>query len=123
MILFKKQLNRITTPAVAGDNNYSTYTSASTVTIEIDKDGVAQAFDALFLKMMNVTSYIIEVDGTALPARTVPQNLTGVTELGNVSILRHGYQQDLYELSTAQSGSTVEITFTGSNIRVSEVWV
>ena len=123
MILFKKQLNRTTTPAVAGDNNYSTYTSASTVTIEIDKASVAQMFDALFLKMMNVTSYIVEVDGVAMPARTVPQNLTGVTELGNVSILRHDYQQDLYELSTAQSGSTVEITFTGSNIRVSEVWV
>ena len=123
MRIFKNPLNRITTPAVAGDNNYSTYTSANTVTISIDKAGVAQTFDTLFLKMMNVTSYIVEVEGVALPARTVPTHLTGVPELGNVSILRHGYQQDLYELSTAQTGSTVEITFTGSNIRISEVWV
>ena len=123
ILLFKKQLNRITTPAAAGDNDYSTYTSTNTITISIDKDGDAQAFDALFLKMQNVTSYVAEVDGTDLPTRTVPQNLTGVTELGDVSILRHGYQHDLYELSSAQSGSTVEITFTGTNIRVSEVWV
>ena len=123
MILYKKPLNRTTTPAAAGDNDYSTYTDASTVTIEIDTAGVAQTFDALFLKMTNVTSYIVEVDGVALPARTVPTHLTGISELGNVSILRHGYQHDLYELSTAPSGSTVEITFTGSNIRISEVWV
>ena len=123
ILLFKNPLNRITTPAVAGDNNYSTYTDRDTVTISIDQAGTAQTFDALFFKMMNVTSYIVEVDGVALPARTVPQHLTGVSELGDVSILRHGYQQDLYELSTAQSGSTVEITFTGSNIRISEVWV
>ena len=123
ILLFKKPLNRVTTPAVAGDNDYSTYTSANTVTISIDQAGVAQAFDTLFFKMMNVTSYVVEVDGVAMPARTVPTHLTGVSELGNVSILRHGYQQDLYELSTAHSGSTVEITFTGSNIRISEVWV
>ena len=123
ILLFKKQLNRITTPAVAGDNDYSTYTDADTVTISIDQAGVAQMFDTLFLKMMNVTSYVVEVDGVALPARTVPQNLTGVTELGDVSVMRHGYQHDLYEVSPAQSGSTVEITLTGTNIRVSEVWV
>ena len=123
ILLFKKQLNRTTTPAAAGDNDYSTYTSTNTITISIDKDGDAQMFDTLFFKVMNVTSYVAEVDGTALPSRTVPQNLTGVTELGDVSIVRHGYQHDLYELSSAQSGSTVEITFTGTNIRVSEVWV
>ena len=124
ILLFKKQLNRVTTPAVAGDNDYSTYTDADTVTISIDTvSGVAQMFDALFLKMMNVTSYVVEVDGVALPARTVPDTLTGVSELGDVSILRHGYQHDLYELAAAQTGSTVEITFTGSNIQISEVWV
>ena len=123
ILLFKKQLNRVTTPAVAGDNDYSTYTDSNTVTIAIDQNGDAQTFDALFLKMLNVTSYIVAVDSTALPARTVPDTLTGVSELGDVSILRHGYQHDLYELAAAQTGSTVEITFTGSNIQISEVWV
>ena len=93
-LIFAKPLNEMTTPAEAGDNDYATWSTASTVRCDLDSG----SFDHLFLMMSGVTSYIVSVDGTALPVRTVPKYLTGVSELGNVSIVRHGYQHDLYEL-------------------------
>lgn len=118
-VLFRKPLNTATTPAVAGDNDYSTHTTATTVTCVLD----GSAWNHIYLMMSGVTSYRVFVDGTALPVRTVPAHLTAIPELGNVPIARHGWQHDLWKLDTPQQGNSLSIAFTGSNVRVAEVMV
>lgn len=117
--IFSKALNTSTTPAEAGDNDLSTHTTQTTVTCVLTN----APWDHIFLMMSGVTSYIVSVDGAALPARTVPANLNNVSELGDVSISRHGWQFDLWKLDTQQQGTSLSITFTGSNVRVAEVMV
>lgn len=117
-ILLKK-ISTAVTPAAAGDNNYATHTTQTTITVTLQNE----AFDYIFLKMSGVTSYALELDGTSLGSRTVPANLTSIPELGDVSITRHGWQHDLYALSASQQGDSLEITFTGGSVRVSQVLV
>ena len=123
---YKKALNKTTTPAEAGDNDYSTWATATVVTLDIrDDDDSDQTFDTIFVKCSGVDSYIISVDGTDLDVRTVPDAIVienAYPEIDDVSITRDGWQHDMIEIAE-QTGSSVVLTFSGTDIRVNEVLI
>lgn len=91
------------------------------MTCQIDGD-----FDYIFVKVQNVVSYAIAVDGTSHGTRTLPASVSipnAYPAIPDVSIVRHGYQHDLYKLTNSLSGQTLTLMFTGNNIRVNEVFV
>lgn len=119
MILFKQKLNQTTTPIEAGDNRYSTFTTQGTITCQIG----GQPFDYIFVKGSGITGYSLTLDGTPIGTRVIPATTT-LPEGGNPqSIVRHGDSHDLWELPAEQSGMSLVFSFTGSNIKISEVMV
>ena len=126
LTLYKKALNKTTTPSAAGDNDYSTWATDTEVTLDIrDDDGSDQTFDTIFVKCSGVDSYVVSVDGTDLDTRTVPDAIVienAYPEIDDVSITRDGWQHDLIEISE-QTGSSVVLTFTGTDVRVNEVLI
>ena len=94
-LIFAKSLIESSVPAAAADGDYSTFTNLNSITLNLDD---SKMFDHFFIKSAGVTSYTLSLDGTQVASRTVPAALTGVPELGSVSLERHGYKHDLFEV-------------------------
>lgn len=126
LTLYQKPLNRSTTPAEAGDNDYSTSTNQTTIVCDIrDSDNAAQTFDTIFLKCAGVTAYNLFLDGVDQGARFVPERIQiadAEPAIADVSIVRDGWQHDLLE-TTPQTASRVELRCRGTDIRINEVMV
>ena len=126
LTLYKQALNKETTPAEAGDNDYSTWTTQTTITCDIRDDASnAQAFETIFVKGSGIDSYAVAVDGSNLGTRTVPDAIQvedAYPEIDDISITRDGWQHDMIEISE-QTGSSVVLTFSGTNIRINEVLI
>ena len=127
LILFEKERNHTTTPSEAGDNDRSTSTTETTVECEIDDaDGNDTEFDRVFVRCSGVDSYNLSVDGAAQGTRTLPTEIqvTGAEPaIDDVSITRDGWQHDLLALETALTGSSVSLTFTGTDVKINEVLI
>ena len=127
LILFEKERNHTTTPSEAGDNDRSTSTTETTVECEIDDaDGNDTEFDHIRVMCSGVDSYNLSVDGTTQGTRTLPTEIqvTGAEPaIDDVSITRDGWQHDLLALETALTGSTVTLTFTGTDVKINEVLI
>ena len=126
LTLYKQALNKETTPSEAGDNDYSTWTTQTTITCDIRDDASnAQAFETIFVKGSGIDSYAVAVDGSNLGTRTVPDAIQvedAYPEIDDISITRDGWQHDMIEISE-QTGSSVVLTFSGTNIRINEVLI
>ena len=127
LILFEKERNHTTTPSEAGDNDRSTSTTETTVECEIDDaDGNDTEFDHIRVMCSGVDSYNLSVDGTAEGTRTLPTEIqvTGAEPaIDDISITRDGWQHDLLALETALTGSSVSLTFTGTDVKINEVLI
>lgn len=127
LTLFKSERNRSTTPAEAGDNDYSTWTTQTSVSCDIsDGDGSPTTFDHIFLKCSGVVSYTLTVDGVSQGMRLLPAAIQipdAFPAIADVSITRDGWQHDLYKLSAALSGRQVQLTFTGTDVKINEVLI
>ena len=127
LILFEKERNHTTTPSEAGDNDRSTSTTETTVECDItDADGNDTEFDHIRVMCSGVDSYNLSVDGTAQGTRTLPTEIqvTGAEPaIDDVSITRDGWQHELLALETALTGSSVSLTFTGTDVKINEVLI
>ena len=127
LILFEKERNHTTTPAEAGDNDRSTSTTETTVECDItDPDGNDTEFDCIFVRCSGADSYNLFIDGTAEGTRTLPTEIqvTGAEPaIDDVSITRDDYQHDLLAIETALTGSSVSLTFTGTDVKINEVLI
>ena len=126
LTLYKQALNKETTPSEAGNNDYSTWTTQTTITCDIrDNEANAQTFDTIFVKCSGVDSYTVSVGTDNLGSRTVPSTIRvedAYPAIDDISITREGWQHDLIEIDE-QTGSSVVLTFTGTNVRVNEVLI
>ena len=125
IILFEKERNRTTTPAVAGDNDYGTSTTDTTVICDIrDIEGDPTSFDHIFVKCSDADDYELFLDSVSQGTRTIPSaiQVSGAEPaIADISITRDGWQHDLLALDTLLTGSSVSLTFTGTNIKINEV--
>ena len=114
-LFFKGPLNRAPT-----QNN-------NVFTLNIQNDTAqAQTFNWIFIRCKGVTSYTATLDGTGIGTFTVPSEYPipdAEPAIAPVSIIRHGWQNVHAELSTAQTGSSLVLTFIGTNIEVKEVFI
>ena len=127
LILFEKERNHTTTPSEAGDNDYGTSTTDATVVCDItDADGNPTGFDHIFVKCSDADAYELFLDGVSQGTRTIPASIQvsgAEPAIADVSITRDGWQHDLLALSASLTGSSVSLTFTGTNTEVNEVLI
>ena len=122
------------------DNDYNTYTSETSMLLNIDAagdgSGAARPFTHIFLKCKGVASYAIALTdpepNIALLDRTLPETVVNDSR-DTVSITDlDGFQNDLYDLSTVVSktqklkAKAITLTFTaksGETARIYEVMI
>ena len=107
----------------AADNDLETFTTETDIDIDISDGTDATRVDAVLVISEGVTRYegvATGGTGSGWTARTIPDSVEN-WEGATVSTVIDGVQYDLYLLDTHFTATSVQVTFTGSNIKVYEV--
>ena len=107
------------------DNDYNTFSQLDEYTINITDDGtatgVATEFTHVFIKCTGVTEVSINSESITIPSTVV--NYAG----RDVRIDPDGYQNFLHQsydyVGAKPTAKTIELAFTGSNIKIYEVMI
>ena len=109
----------------AADNDLETYTTETNIDIDISDSSDATRVDAIYTITEGVTSHegtATGGTGTGWSSRTIPSSITN-WEGSTVSTVIDGKQYDLYLLDDHFTATSVQVEFTGSNIRIYEIYL
>ena len=127
------------------DNDYNTFTSETSMLLNIDTDGngmgTAKSFTDIFIKCSGVSSYTAAFTNpeniTSPATRTLPQMVTNDSG-DHIPIIVDGYQNDLYRLWGGENqfgredeslfgakpkARAITLTFTGTSPRIYEIMI
>ena len=117
------------------DNDYNTFTSETSMLLNIDTDGngmgTAREFTDIFIKCKNVSSYtaaFTDPENITSPAARTPPKTVKNDSGDTVSTTVDGYQHDLHSLWEDEStdkpkAKSITLTFTGTSPRIYEVMI
>ena len=107
----------------AGDNDYQTYTDVTDMVIDMSVGGQPTRVDAVFVKGIGIDSHAAVATGgigTGYSARVVPATVTN-WEGTEVSTIINGFQHDLYLVPEPFTATSVRMTFTGTDAKITEI--
>lgn len=107
----------------AADNDLETYTDETDIDIDISEGSDATRVHAIYTITEGVDSHVGVATGgvgTGWTSRTIPSSVTN-WESSTVSTTVDGRQHDLYLLDDSFTATSVQVTFTGTNVKVYEV--
>ena len=105
------------------DNDYKTFTTEKDLVINIDVGGNPTRIDAIFVKGQDIEGHSAEPTGgtgVGYSNRRMPlvvKNWEGT----DVSTVVAGFQHDLYLLDPHFTATSVRLTFTGTDARITEI--
>ena len=106
-----------------GDNNYQTFTREKDMVLNIAVNGQPTRVDAIFVKGIDIEGHSAEPTGgtgVGYNNRMMPlvvKNWEGT----EVSTVVAGFQHDLYLLDSHFTATSVRMTFTGANAKITEI--
>ena len=106
-----------------GDNNYQTFTREKDMVLNIAVNGQPTRVDAIFVKGIDIEGHSAEPTGgtgVGYNNRMMPlvvKNWEGT----EVSTVVAGFQHDLYLLDQHFTATSVRLTFTGANAKITEI--
>ena len=107
------------------DNDLETFSTQTDIDIDISDGSDPTRVHAVYTITEGVTSHVgiaTGGSGTGWGARTIPSSVTN-WEGSTVSTVVDGKQHDLYLLSDSFTATSVRVTFTGTNVRVYEIYL
>ena len=100
------------------DNDYATFATSRNYVVDIRRNGGPTKVNFVFVKCKGVTSY--RINNTPPIDRTLPASVEN--QIGReVPTTRFGFQHDLFEIVPTLHQSEIDITFTGSDVRIYEL--
>ena len=105
------------------DHDYKTFTTEKDLDINIAIGGNPTRVDAIFVKGQDIEEHSAEPtggSGSGYSNRMVPSTIQN-WEGTEVSTVVAGFQHDLYLLDSHFTATSVRLTFTGANARITEI--
>ena len=105
------------------DNNYKTFTTEKDMVINIAIGGNPTRIDAIFVKGIDIEGHSAEPTGgtgVGYNNRGMPSTVKN-WEGTDVSTIVNGFQHDLYLLDSHFTATSVRMTFTGANAKITEI--
>ena len=105
------------------DHDYKTFTTEKDLDINIAIGGNPTRVDAIFVKGIDIEGHSAEPtggSGSGYSNRMVPSTVKN-WEGTEVSTVVAGFQHDLYLLDSHFTATSVRLTFTGANARITEI--
>ena len=105
------------------DNNYKTFTTEKDLVINIAVGGNPTRIDAIFVKGQDIERHSAAPtggSGSGYRNRRMPSTVKN-WEGSDVSTIVNGFQHDLYLLDSHFTATSVRLTFTGANAKITEI--
>ena len=106
-----------------GDNNYKTFTREKDMVLNIAVGGQPTRVDAIFVKGIDIEGHSAEPTGgtgVGYNNRGMPSTMKN-WEGTEVSTVVAGFQHDLYLLDSHFTATSVRMTFTGTDAKITEI--
>ena len=102
----------------ATDNDYTTYTTETRLVIDTRRNNASTKISHIYVVGEGITGY--QINNSPAIVRTIPATVTSNSGR-SISTTRFGKLWDLWELGTTLFQSSVDISFSGSNIRIYKI--
>ena len=108
---------------VVADNDYKTFTREKDLVLNIAVGGNPTRVDAIFVKGQDIERHSAEPTGgtgSGYSNRRMPSTVKN-WEGTDVSTIVNGFQHDLYLLDQHFTATSVRVTFTGTDVKITEI--